>query len=31
LRDMSPFPAPPPELRPPFRITMPLTFQTDRS
>jgi protein TonB len=30
LRDMSPFPAPPPELHPPFRITMPLTFQTDR-
>ncbi|GIL41902.1 energy transducer TonB family protein [Roseiterribacter gracilis] len=31
LRDMSPFPAPPAELHPPFRITMPLAFQTDRS
>lgn len=31
LRDMSPFPAPPPELHPPFRITMPLAFETDRS
>lgn len=31
LRDMSPFPPPPPELHPPFRITMPLAFQTDRS
>jgi periplasmic protein TonB len=30
LRDMSPFPPPPPELHPPFRITMPLTFQTER-
>lgn len=30
LNDMSPFPPPPPELHPPFRITMPLAFQTER-